>query len=238
MSTITLTFGDQAENHHGMQKIGNLSEKGFTYDDLIAAKTIFEEKGIECELVVLDKETDAYFLIARNGVSAFCSVKNLWLEQLSLDPDKKALMRGRVVNKKARWNLCFSEFSQEANFEEGKGTVIDYSSVKRLKKLRNRLHRVFGDKAKKLECEGNYYYDIEKCYIGFHGDSERKKVIGVRLGDTFPFYFQWYQHSEPISEKIKFELNHGDIYCMSEKAVGNDWKRRTIKTLRHAAGNF
>ena len=31
-------------------------------------------------------------------------------------------------------------------------------------------------------------------------------------------------------------LNHGDIYIMSEKSVGNDWKRRKIPTLRHAAG--
>jgi hypothetical protein len=31
-------------------------------------------------------------------------------------------------------------------------------------------------------------------------------------------------------------LNHGDIYIMSDKAVGYDWKKRKIPTLRHAAG--
>jgi hypothetical protein len=31
-------------------------------------------------------------------------------------------------------------------------------------------------------------------------------------------------------------LNHGDLYVMSEKAVGQDWKRKVIPTLRHAAG--
>ena len=31
-------------------------------------------------------------------------------------------------------------------------------------------------------------------------------------------------------------LNHGDFYVMSEKTVGFDWKRKSILTLRHAAG--
>jgi hypothetical protein len=31
--TVSLTFGDVAENHKGMQKIGNLSDNGFNFDD-------------------------------------------------------------------------------------------------------------------------------------------------------------------------------------------------------------
>jgi len=31
-------------------------------------------------------------------------------------------------------------------------------------------------------------------------------------------------------------LNDGDMYIMSDKAVGFDWKKRNTKTLRHAAG--
>jgi len=32
------------------------------------------------------------------------------------------------------------------------------------------------------------------------------------------------------------DLNHGDLYIMSEKTTGFDWKKRTLITLRHAAG--
>ena len=31
-------------------------------------------------------------------------------------------------------------------------------------------------------------------------------------------------------------LNTGDIYIMSEKAVGSDWRKSSMYTLRHAAG--
>ena len=32
-------------------------------------------------------------------------------------------------------------------------------------------------------------------------------------------------------------LNTGDIYIMSEKAVGSDWRKSSMYTLRHAAGS-
>ena len=51
----------------------------------------------------------------------------------------------------------------------------------------------FGPKATHLKGEANYYYDIAKCGIGYHGDSERRKVVAVRLGAALPLYFQWYR---------------------------------------------
>ena len=69
--------------------------------------------------------------------------------------------------------------------------------------------------------------------------SERKIVVGVRLGrgaDKFPLKFQWYMHGAPVGQEHRIVLNAADIYISSEKAVGTDWKRQSIPTLRHAAG--
>lgn len=85
--------------------------------------------------------------------------------------------------------------------------------------------------------EGNYYYNMRRCGIGFHGDAERKKVIAGSLGESKPIQWQWYQRSEPIGKRIKCQLNDGDMYIMSEKATGFDWKLRTKLTVRHAAGS-
>ena len=87
-----------------------------------------------------------------------------------------------------------------------------------------------------MKAEGNYYYNPEKCGIGYHGDSERKIVVGVRLGVSIPLCYQWFYKSKPIGDRIRLDLNHGDIYIMSAKAVGNDWRKRSIYTLRHSAG--
>ena len=53
--SITLTFGDQAENHKGMQIIGQMAESGFNLDDLNICKQRFELAGNLCELVHLNQ---------------------------------------------------------------------------------------------------------------------------------------------------------------------------------------
>ena len=49
-------------------------------------------------------------------------------------------------------------------------------------------------------------------------------------------YFQWFQKSAAIGERIEVELHDGDMYVMSDKSVGFDWKKKKIATLRHATG--
>lgn len=141
-----------------------------------------------------------------------------------------------MLNKIARGNLCFAKHSQDADYPNGKGTVIAYRDVPILKYLRKQLKHFIGPKGKKLQCEGNYYTDISKCGIGYHGDGERRKVIGVRLGQMIPLHFTWFHKHNSVGQTFKMHLNHGDLYIMSQKAVGTDWKSSSKITLRHAAG--
>ena len=67
--------------------------------------------------------------------------------------------------------------------------------------------------------------------------SERSVVAGVRLGAaSLPLRFQWYHRSRAVSEESSITLNHGDIYAMSWKATGHDWKYSSRTTLRHETG--
>jgi len=247
--TITLTFCDQAENHVGMQKLGEFANEGFDLNDLLIARDWFEQHGVTTELIDLNypienlkiyPNDEAYILIARHGVDSVVGPQynsmDFFNEQINLDWDSKALMYGRVVNKHARHNLCFGHNDQEADYENGHGTIVSFDSVPILNRFRKMLPKIIGEKGKNLVAEGNYYYDVNKCGIGFHGDSERLKVIGVRLGETIPLEYQWFCNSKPVGERISLELNHGDIYFMSEKCTGNDWRCGSIYTLRHAAG--
>ena len=229
-----------------MEKIGTMVEAGMGYQvsDLQALYDSLTKLGASCEIHTLNKipeHHEASVLIVRDGVNTLLTghgytKDSLFEEQAKLNVDKKAYMYGRVVNKHARWNLCFDEEGQEPDYEHGKGRIVAYKDLPVTKCLKEALPRYFGEKAVELKCEGNYYYDIAKCGIGFHGDSERRKVVGVRLGASMDLHFQWYLEGEPAGERIKLPLNGGDIYLMSEKAVGTDWKRKKIYTLRHATG--
>lgn len=48
---ITITYGDRAENHNGMQIIGKMAKNGFSVNDLKKCKKKFEADGIECDLI-------------------------------------------------------------------------------------------------------------------------------------------------------------------------------------------
>ena len=241
---ICLTFGEQSENHVGMKiNGGGLANSGFSVKEI---EEIKKNLKVESEFYRLDEMVDeeglepAAILIVRNGLQKLIgeNPKKMMDEQLSFEWDKKYWdnRRGRVLNKHARYNVCFGEKSVEANFEQKQGTIIGFDRVPILKNLKESLGGFFGDKAKELEVEGNLYYNVSKCGIGFHGDSERKRVIACSLGASRPIHWQWYHQSKPIGRRLKFEIGSGDIYIMSEKASGFDWKRRSQKTLRHAAG--
>lgn len=251
--TFTLTYGNCAENHKSMEIIGTQLETGLTNENLQTAYEYFTNLGAQCELInlktliesdsdtaTLDKIDEASILIVKQGVNYLLSngtADDLYLEQDKLEKDKKAFMYGRVVNKKARHNLCFSDFDQDPDYENKKGTVVNFNRVKYTRKIRKMIPKIIPIPiVKNLQCEGNYYYDNANTYIGMHGDSERQIVIATRLGGDFPLHFQWYFHGKKIGKTLSKILSHGDMYFMSNKAVGHDWKKSSIYTLRHGAG--
>ena len=244
----TLTFGECSENRVGNEQIGKKADEGFNLKDLEGAKKWFEEKGITCELVCLNdhltkkaekatgvKADKGYILIARNGLSAIVNPDDMLEEQKGVTYDRKAWMRGKVVNLKARYAICYADKGHKANYEKKEGTVVAFDKMPLLKKVREEIPNIVGKKGKGFSCEGNLYYDREKSYVSQHGDFERMKVFAVRLGKPMKLSFTWFYRNEAISDPVIFLLNHGDIYINSEKAVGPDWKRPSIITLRHAA---
>lgn len=238
-SCITITFGDCAENHVGMQKLGEKSNKGLTLEELELIQQHFTNSEL-VNLTINDYEP-AYLLIIRNAVDLLLkdlnkTSKDLYDEQLALSWDSKAKMYGRVVDKKARHNLCYSDHAQAPDYDNGRGSVVAFDTVPLLNHIRDKLPTLLGQKGNNLVAEGNLYYDPKKCGIGFHGDAERSIVVALRLGESIPLHYQWYLKHKPVGERIKLEIHSGDIYIMSAKAVGTDWKKSSIPTLRHAAG--
>jgi hypothetical protein len=235
-SVITLTFGDAAENHVGMEMIGTRGKagSGFTVEELRTIGSTFD--GAELYMLNSEKEhEDAAVLVLRNFLNPELHAA-MFAEQAALEHDKKALMYGRVVNKKARWNLCFDEVGHAPDYVLGKGRVVALKGVPLTQNFVSALPSRFGAKAMDLKGEGNYYYNLKVCGIGWHGDTERRKVIALRLGASMPICYQWYFRGTPCGDKITIPIHGGDVYIMSEKAVGSDWKHSSKWTLRHAAG--
>ncbi len=160
---------------------------------------------------------------------------------------KEVRIRGKRMNKLARTNLCFvADREQKPAVFEGKGTIYDLKKLEYLNKGVEKLKEQIaaglidiGSKTKVIinVVEGNRYYDLKKTGIGFHGDTERVVVICISIGgEAYPMRWQWFKDGMPIGKAIDVKLNSGDVYIMSEKAVGADWKKKSKYTLRHSAG--
>jgi len=231
-----------------MQVLGDVASEGFTHADLQEAAKAWQELGCATELIALHTHIEsappAYVLVVRRGAQALLhsassprtTADDLFEEQLALPVDKNAFMKGRVVNKRARYNLCFGPDAQEPNYKLKRGRIVAFRDVPVLRSIRDRLQSVLGPKGDSLMCELNLYYDPSVCGIGFHGDTERRKVVCVRLGASIPLHYRWFLHCRPVGEPVSLSMHHGDMYVTDEKAVGFDWRRRSVLTLRHAAG--
>lgn len=247
---VTVTFGDVSENGVGMKKQGTMAEQGFSVEQIHDVAAVCTEMGIECEVYHLhdllpdDVDTDgleAAVVVMRGAATRILeesgeSVDSLRDFLFGLPWDTKEKMRGTVKNLRARYKVCFGDEAIAPDIAEGQGTVIPFSDSPELVILREFVGDLLAPDATNLEAEGNCYYDITKCGIGYHGDAERLKVVAVRVGAPMNICWHWYIWSKRIGTKFSLTLNHGDMYIMSQKTTGYDWRKKKIHTLRHAAG--
>ena len=264
---VSLTFANRGENAVGMQIIGGPASQLVTKAMLEAAKLQWEAgndaNGVSSpgEAVLVDLtekiagkaclqgvggQEDAAVLVLRRfvqrlmGEHAVDEVEHeLELQMQQGKIDTQALMRGKVKNRNARHNNCMADFEQEPDQANGRGTVCNLAQYPRIQMLANHT-AMWMQQDNPLICEQNRYYDVSKCGIGWHGDAEREIVLGARFGEAtkkMPMMFQAFYDHSPVGPKVSLDLKRGDVYIMTSKAVGTDWKLSSIVTWRHAAGN-
>ena len=240
-SFVTHTFAESVENHAGMETLGKKRAHGFTEAHLKSAS-----ECLGAELYTLNRDDEcASVLVVRGGVDALLEGKGgadgLLRESLAQRFDTTFLntRRGKVQNKHGRHNNCYADVAQDPDIAAGKGTVVSFDTTPLMAKIRAALPGMLGPEAANLFAETNLYTDVRsaKVGIGFHGDTERSIVVGLRLGAaSLPLRFQWYHRSHPVGEEIAIPLHHGDLYAMSFKATGHDWMKSSKLTLRHGTG--
>lgn len=258
-NTITFTCAEIGENHVGMEAInrqglpGARADRGFSVKQLTRVAKYYTSRGYDASVVTLDPpegyeaDEEAAILLVRGFLDEDQS-SQLLEDASKLDWDTKYLdvRRGKVLNKLKRKNLLFADFAQEPDYENGKGRVVPIEELPVLAKSLKRIEKVFPLESLNIDtgliAEGNFYpinkngKEDPNIGIGFHGDTERRIVIGFRVGEKMNLVYEWYQNSRRLGQRYEFVLESGDMYAMSNKATGYDWRKTSKVTLRHAAG--
>lgn len=249
--TITITAGECAENFAGMKKIGQKASIGFSLADLQRVQSMFPDKSEFYDLSTMlpptyQKVENAYLLIVRSPFNYIAdSLYQILLSPESVDQqqnisgvawDTNKYMYGRVVNSIARYNLCFADLQEfykiGPDYQNKMGTVYNTKKIPPLQSYVDFLNSILPGP---FYLEGNYYYDINTCYISMHRDKERMRTIGYRIGATFPLIFRWYYNTDKVSDLFTLQLNHGDLYIMTGVSSGCI-KDKSGLYLKHAAG--
>jgi hypothetical protein len=249
--TWSLTVGNGGENHTGMEFLGKLRKKGEGWDidklehckDLL--ENIFDKKvelynlNEEClEGVTIpeaSKPTDAYLMVVRDFLSETVH-KNFVKEMKSYEWDRKYwdTRRQKVLNKLARANVCYGKECREPNYENKQGTIIGFERSPLVGNLLQIVEILMKDED--LIVEGNQYDDVKKNGIGPHGDTERVCVSCLRVGASMPMKFGMFWNCKVRGKPFETIINGGDLYFMSEEAVGAEWKSKSKWRWRHCAG--
>jgi len=269
-TTLSITFCECGENDsNGMEKLGERAAEGqgLNLEDLKKGALIAKKKlGIRGKIVSFAPLLDGVDLIDKKGrkgkvhkawalrIQGFVNavlkgagktMKDLFneLNKVTWDTQYWDNRKKKVLNKRARANNCFDDYSQTANINEGKGSVHNFKDLPLLSLVRKMLYEMFGDKVKLFIAEGNRYEDggAKKHGIGWHGDAERRIVACIRLmgaeGATMPMHFQYFWQWKQIGQRLIMPLDAGDLYVMSEGAVGTDWLKKPLEIIpRHATG--
>ena len=242
---ITHTFCECGENHKGMQQLGSIAAQGVPMADL---RALAQQRPDLFQIVDLSHGgVEAGVLLMRGGVEKLLGkgkADALLAESRAQRFDDRFLNTDRnppvVMNKLGRVNNVYADFAQEPDIPAGRGTVVDFATTPLMAALRAALPAALGEWARGLIAETNWYQKVSdaRVGIGFHGDTERRIVVGVRLGEaSTPLRFQCYVKSLPVSEETSIELAHGDLYVMSDRAVGWNWKSDLCNpTFRHGTG--
>ena len=240
-----------------MQKVGKERE-ALTKEDLEKIGRFFQEKGCTVKALRLHKmvgeklknpdgtSLKAYVIHVRNAVLAFgVDADELKAEYESVTPDTTFLntRRGVVQNKNARYNFNIgdNEHRQCPDIAKGKGTVVSFEDLSLLAQVRAGLTQIGEEKGipkiMDLLAEANIYHS-HNSGIGYHGDSERKIVVGANMGEKRTIEFCAFRNALPVGNTVVLKLRLGDMYFMCVNACGHNWSKGGYKLdhFRHRAG--
>lgn len=219
--------------------------------DLIKLNTMVYEENYDGK-----REPEAYVLHIPNGVgklvawvdsqeddAAFCDALFQEMNQVKHDNRFFNARKQRIEYMRAYHFFGVKDESQDQNLDQGIHTHHSFKDLPQLQRIRSAFDKMsdeFDITTKGLYAEGNVYADIT-CGVRYHGEDEKAEspVIGIHIGEPKRITWRSFLHHRYFGKEISIQLNHGDVYFMSEHAVGAGWQRNSYKEVifRHRCGS-
>jgi len=261
--TFTITMRDKAITYPSpktKEEPFGREMRGFSREDFDRICENAKKFGVKCvrydlRLLLLEpseqqQAEDAELLVLEGGayenpVSSLVQTPNaddaMFDDLLCTQFNEQAYMYGQLRQRHAQQSVVFADFEQKEDIAAGKSLVHNFDQIKHLVELRETISKLAGrEELTSFVAETNRYRnrsdDGNLAGVSHHGDTESNLVCAIRLGAPLALSYNWWKKNEPVGKRLEIQLPGGSIYFMSAKAVGHDYKKSSIYTLRHAAG--
>tara|TARA_X000001036_G_scaffold130883_1_gene123744 strand:+ start:2368 stop:3174 length:807 start_codon:yes stop_codon:yes gene_type:complete len=240
--SYSVLFGDRVGRSTRTCR-GTLAGGGWDEPFLRETRDALVDKGVDASIVELTpacdvpSAADACVLVVRNFNPELCDLVLGKLSNTKFDTFTK--MYGKVRDAHSRHIVYIDDVAVPPNREECQHSVWSWHDQPELSAVREWMGaRIGACDDVTIGCALKYP-DIDRCGISWHGDAERRKTALFRLGpnsERHPLHFAWFHKHDRVSDVVSIHLSHGDMVLYSDKAMGYDWKKSSIPTVRHATG--
>lgn len=250
---ITITLSENVLHFPGMQNFGQKSDFGFSNDELIKIYNLFPPGT--CEIInikdilptTLYDIPDAYILIIRKQFINYAD-EILKTMKSSEGSNSEGIITGvnwddnRIHNKKIVENRLFKKlifldineyYKLPFSNVDNRGTIYNIRRIPPLFKLNEIFNSLFSIP---LYVEGTCYYNINECYTPMHQEKDRRRIINLHLGSSSILHFRWYHQTQQVSDLKNIQIDHGDLYIMTDITMGNIKDSKTKLFLKHSMG--
>lgn len=195
--------------------------RAVTNDELDDIQEYFTKKESRTYLMNLkkhDDEPDARVLLVKNGIKWIGANKEKLYEEIS------AIDKSHMVRKSLCWSYCATNLKrlpELGKIQQGIDCMANQLGMPHLTGLLAEASVYEND------------FSGERYRGDDHGNSP---VIGCNLGnDQFICFRSFFRH-EMYGNEIKIKLEHGDMYFLSEEAVGIGWRKTNTMAFRRRLG--
>lgn len=164
------------------------------------------------------------------------------LNSISCPKDLKKNISKLKTIKKINLNNYIEEEEEEAFvtiIKDGGKQILGekFKEFDASKKMSSELMKFTKNKISSLFGISELNYKLENCIkSSYKGTLNKKIIIGLYIGESLFFYFSWFKDDKPIGKTCRFKLNHGDIYILTDKSLGCDFRKKNIPILKHCIG--
>lgn len=254
-SSFSIIFEDKVEGYK-TEEIGCTSAFGFSNEELFEIQKLFPSRSQLINLKemlppILHDFPDVYILLIKNPfeneanelLSVCTSPENSVDENItgitwdSYHVKKRKNGDIKIVPAKDKHRILFNDLSTQYKRnclpQYDLCSIYNVCRIPALMRIKNYLDSFLRFSS---IVEGYSYFDLTETYTPFHRDRDRRKMILMRLGRSFPINFKWFHGTIACSVPFSFNLDHGDLLIMSDSVNGYGKEGLTKLYLKYSEG--